>query len=64
MAYASRILPQYKERVLSHESQVERYTKTVQGLPELVALLNTLSTDLEPIEKDLKDVVSEHLSFV
>ena len=62
MAYASRILPQYKERVLSHESQVERYTKTVQGYPELVALLNTLSTDLEPIEnlrKDLKDVVSE-----
>ena len=59
MAYASRILPQYK---LSHESQVERYTKTVQGYPELVALLNTLSTDLEPIEnlrKDLKDVVSE-----
>ena len=62
MAYASRILPQYKERVLSHESQVERYTKTVQGLPELVALLNTLTTDLEPIEnlrKDLSDVVSE-----
>ena len=62
MAYASRILPQHKERVLSHESQVERYTKTVQGLPELVALLNTLTTDLEPIEnlrKDLSDVVSE-----
>ena len=58
MAYASRILPQYKERVLSHESQVERYTKTVQGYPELVALLNTLTTDLEPIE-DLSDVVSE-----
>ena len=62
MAYASRILPQYKERVLSHQSQVERYTKTVQGLPELVALLSTLTTDLEPIEnlrKDLSDVVSE-----
>ena len=62
MAYTSRILPQYKERVLSHESQVERYTRTVQPLPELVALLNTLSADLEPIEnlrKDLGDVVSE-----
>ena len=62
MAYTSRILPQYKERVLSHESQVERYTRTIQPLPELVALLNTLSTDLEPIDnlrKELGDVVSE-----
>ena len=41
---------------------MERYTKTIQSLFELVALLNTLTTDLEPIEnlrKDLSDVVSD-----
>ena len=55
----SRVLLQYKERALSHQSEVERYTRTIQGLRELVALLNALTTDLEPIENLRNDVLKE-----
>ena len=62
VAYARRILPQYQQSALSHESEVERFTRTTQDYPELVPLMNALMNDLEPIENlrnDLSDVLKE-----